>query len=157
MLRGIFILGLSGPCAVAASGQAWQVFDMAGSGLPVTDVAIQADGVVWAATDWGLWRWESGEYEVFQQANSGLPDNYLRALLIDSQGRLWVGTSLSGAAMYDGQDWEVFSTFNSPMPDDQVNTIHEDSNGWLWFVLPASLEPNGGYITVRPAATMAES
>lgn len=136
MLRGIFILGLSSLCAVAASGQAWQVFDMAGSGLPsntVKDLAIQEDGVVWAATDWGLWRLENGEYEVFQQANSGLPDNYLRALLLDSQGRLWVGTSLSGAAMYDGQDWEVFSTLNSPMPDDQVNTIHEDSNGWLWF------------------------
>jgi len=136
VLRKLISFGVLSHFTVALSAQAWQVFDMAGSGLPsntVTDMAIQDDGVVWAATDWGLWRWENGEYEVFQQANSGLPDNYLRALSLDSQGRLWIGTSMAGAVMYDGQDWEVFSTFNSPMPDDQVNTIHEDSNGWLWF------------------------
>lgn len=119
-----------------ASGQAWEVFNMANAGLPsntVTDVLVQPDGVVWAATDWGLWRLEDGEAQVFQVGNSGLPDNSLRCLALDGQGHLWIGTSISGAVRYDGQDWEVFSTLNSPMPDDQVNTIHRDQQGWLWF------------------------
>lgn len=119
-----------------AGAQAWQVFDMANEGLPsntVLDIAVQPDGVVWAASDWGLWRWENGEHEVFQTSNSDLPDNSLRALLHDSQGRLWIGTSISGAVLFDGQDWQIFSTLNSEIPDDQVNTIHEDGNGWIWF------------------------
>lgn len=122
--------------ALKGTAQAWELFNMANAGLPsntVTDIAVQPDGVVWVATDWGLWRWEDGEYQVFQSSNSGLPDNTLRCLAFDAQGRLWIGTSISGAVRYDGQTWEVFSTLNSAMPDDQVNTIHKDHQGRLWF------------------------
>ncbi|MFN3875268.1 MAG: two-component regulator propeller domain-containing protein [Flavobacteriales bacterium] len=129
-----FLLALA--VCFPARAQVWQVFNSGNAGLPsntVTGLAIGSDGVVWAATDWGLWRYEAGEWEVFQAASTGLPENTLRCAALDQQGRLWVGTSLHGAAVFDGQEWEVFNTQNSPLPDDQVNAIHVDHQGWLWL------------------------
>ena len=116
--------------------QAWQVFNMSNTCMQsntVTDIVVQADGVAWVATDWGLCRLEDGGCELFQTSNSGIPDNVLRSLALDDEGRLWIGTSTGGVAIYDGAVWEVFSTLNSPLPDDQVNVIHMDSNGWMWL------------------------
>lgn len=131
LLAFILALGLR-----AAHAQAWQVFNSANAGLPsntVMDVVIAQDGTVWAATDWGLWRYQAGEWEVFQADNSGLPENTLRCLAIGPDDRLWIGTTLHGAVVYDGQDWEVIGTQNSPLPDDEVNTIHVDQQGWVWL------------------------
>ena len=119
-----------------ARTQDWLVLDMMGTGLPsntVVDIDSDSNGVVWLATDWGLCRWEAGGLEVFNVGNSGLPDNVTRCVEVDDDDALWVGTSVGGAARYDGQVWEVFNTSNSPMPDDQVNTIHVDHQGWVWF------------------------
>lgn len=116
--------------------QAWQVYDMSNTCLEsntVTDIVVQPDGVAWVATDWGLCRFEDGGCELFQTSNSGIPDNVLRSLALDDSGRLWVGTSTGGAAVFDGSTWEVLNTSNSPLPDDQVNAIHMDDNGWMWL------------------------
>lgn len=109
---------------------------MISAGFPsntVVDIVVEEDGNAWVATDWGLCRLQAGEWSVLQMDNSGLPDNYLRCLALDHEGRLWVGTSLAGVAVFDGTDWLVYDTGNSPLPDNQVNTIHVDHQGWVWL------------------------
>ncbi|OQW86248.1 MAG: hypothetical protein BWK78_10290, partial [Thiotrichaceae bacterium IS1] len=70
---------------------------------------------------------------MFNTDNSGLPDNYVGALLSDSQGGLWVGTWDGGLAHYYAQgQWEVFNTDNSGLPDNQVKSLSSDSQGGLW-------------------------
>lgn len=109
---------------------------MATAGLEsntITDIVTEPDGVAWLATDWGLCRGESGTWTVLNTGNSGLPDNWVRSLALDDQGRLWIGTNVAGAVLYDGLSWQVFNTQNSPLPDDQVNVIHIDHQGWVWL------------------------
>lgn len=135
-LKTFLPLILAMHAAGGLQAQSWITYDMANAGFPsntVVDIAVEADGDAWVATDWGLCRLQAGEWSTYQVSNSGLPDNYLRCLALDQQGRLWVGTSVGGAAVFDGQDWVVYDSGNSPLPDDQVNRIHVDHQGWVWL------------------------
>lgn len=116
--------------------QAWEVFDMATAGFPsdnVTDIVQDSQGIIWAATSWGLCRYDGAEWTVLQSGSSGLPDNVIRALAIDSLDRLWIGTQLHGVVVYDGIDWSAFDTGNSPLPDNEINSLAVDYRGWAWI------------------------
>ncbi len=70
---------------------------------------------------------------MFNQENSGLPDNRVSALLSDSQGGLWVGTYEGGLAHYTAQgEWQVFNQDNSGLPHYAVDALLSDSQGGLW-------------------------
>ncbi len=66
-----------------------RVLDIPG---PVVSVAEDADGLIWAAT-WGLglYRVSAGS-AVHCTSDDGLPDDFIHALLIDSDGALWIAT-----------------------------------------------------------------
>jgi hypothetical protein len=70
---------------------------------------------------------------VFNQDNSDLPDNWVKALLADGSGGLWVGTDGGGLAYYqaDGQ-WTVFNEDNSDLPDSSIKALLADGSGGLW-------------------------
>jgi ligand-binding sensor domain-containing protein len=90
-----------------------------GQPLRVRALTEAPDGMVWVGTDAGLGRFDprSDHWRVYRQSpgqtpgnSTGLPDNRVQSLLIDSQGRLWVG-------MIDGLSWfdsatETFSTYH---------------------------------------------
>jgi len=71
----------------------------------------------------------------------GLADDYIRAIAVDSGGRLWFGTSSGGVSMldhrgtpfYKGDDaWTTFTTADG-LADNGVTAIALDSGGRLWF------------------------
>lgn len=116
--------------------QTWEVFDMDNAGFPsntITDIAIDSQDQVWAATDWGLCRFDGSTWSVFQTANSGLPDNEIYALAVDSLDRVWIGTEQHGLVIYDGSTWEEYNTLNSPLPDNEIKSIYIDHRGWAWI------------------------
>jgi len=43
---------------------------------------------------------QTPEWIVYNADNSGLPDNWVWILLIDTQGNTWIGTYLGGLAVY---------------------------------------------------------
>jgi ligand-binding sensor domain-containing protein len=60
----------------------------------------------------------------------GLPDDDIRALCEDRQGRLWVGTA-GGLACYDGTSWRTYGTTDG-LPDDDIRALCENRQGRLW-------------------------
>lgn len=128
------------PVALAAPGQA----------LRVRALTESPDGMVWVGTDEGLGRYDlrSGEWRVYRAApdaaggatsetSATLPDNRVQALLIDSQGRLWVGL-MHGLAWFDTAH-EIFATYfredseTRSLPDDYIVSLYEDRGGSLWI------------------------
>jgi hypothetical protein len=86
--------------------------------------------------DWnsgGLAKFDGVNWTVYNTSNSGLPDNYVRAIAIDGQGNKWIGTDGGGLAKFDGVRWTVYNTSNSGLPDNWVNAIAIDGQGNKWI------------------------
>jgi signal transduction histidine kinase/ligand-binding sensor domain-containing protein len=66
-------------------------------------------------------------------ADSGLPQNSVRAIVQTRDGYLWVGT-LDGLARFDGVRFTVFNRANTPaLPSNGVLSLYEDFQGALWI------------------------
>jgi diguanylate cyclase (GGDEF)-like protein len=123
----------------------------AGQTVRVRALIESADGMVWVGTDAGLGRYDpaNDRWRVYRAVQSGtvergaaasgtgLPDNRVQSLLIDSQGRLWVGM-IQGLAWFDSAT-ESFSSYRrddaetSSLPDDYIVSLFEDRGGSLWI------------------------
>ncbi len=116
--------------------QQWQVFDIATANFPsntVVDVVKDGQGAIWAATNWGLCRYADGSWSFFQEDNSGLPNNNISCLAVDSLDRIWVGTVTAGIGVFDGSDWTYLDGSNSPIVTEGVRSITHDHRGWVWI------------------------
>lgn len=128
--------------ATMSAAQDWQIFNMANAGFPsntVQALAEDADGRIWAGTDWGLCAYHDGQWSVFQMSTYDLPANDITALAIDPDDALWIGTSLDGIVIWNVDDTTHLSTGNSLLPDNTINSITIDHRGWIWIGTPAGL------------------
>ena len=114
-------------------------------------IAVDSGGRLWFSTWWGdkvsvLDHGGSPFYKgddtwtTFTTAD-GLADGYVRAIAVDSDGRLWVGTRPSGVSVldyggspfYKGDDtWATFTTADG-LADNDVRAIAVDGGNQLWF------------------------
>jgi len=101
------------------------------AGRRVWGFAQGRDGVIWAATEQGLLRWERGVTRLYQVAD-GLPTDRLRALAFDQRdGTLWIATTGGGlVAMRDGR----FSVYGATQgfPHAEVRHVLADPEGGVW-------------------------
>ena len=107
----------------------------ASSGLSAdrtTNIHCARDGKVWATVGSGLIECLKGDKIVKYGVLDGL-DVYSedKALFEDSQGNLWIGTSI-GACVYDGQTIRRFTTLEGQVWKD-ITTIMEDDAGNVWL------------------------
>ena len=65
--------------------------------------------------------------------NSGIPDNYVTSIAIDTNGNVWIGTYSGGGAKFDGTNWTVYNITNSGLTDDMINAVAIDKQGNTWF------------------------
>ncbi len=87
---------------------------------------------VWVGTSrLGVWRFNNGTWTHYNSQNSGLPDDEVRDILLDGQGRVWVATR-SGVALYDGSNWTVFTSQNAGLPSNYCRDLDLDNQGRLW-------------------------
>ena len=64
-------------------------------------------------------------------AESGLPQNTVRSLAVDSSGYLWVSTE-GGLVRFDGRHMRVFSTRNdTDLLEDRMGHLFKDAAGTL--------------------------
>ena len=71
------------------------------SGMPhgtVTAIAQSPDGYLWLATFDGLARFDGQSFRTYDLSD-GLASNRISSLLVDSQGRLWVGHEIEGLSV----------------------------------------------------------
>ncbi|MFI5252340.1 MAG: SBBP repeat-containing protein [Bacteroidota bacterium] len=66
-------------------------------------------------------------------SNSGLPNNHVWGVTIDSSRNKWIGTMGGGLAKFDGTTWTVYNTLNSGLPSDSVYSISLDRSGNKWI------------------------
>jgi ligand-binding sensor domain-containing protein len=131
----------------STSGE-WTVYNQDNSGLPYNMVvALESDdsGGLWisvanispghlVSNNINLtYRSVSGEWTVYNQDNSGLPDNKVFALKSDGSGGLWVGTSSGLAYRSVSGEWTVYNQDNSGLPDKNVYALESDVSGGLWI------------------------
>ncbi len=98
--------------------------------------AVAAEGnYMWVGTNGDLVKLDktTGNMTFYNRSNSGLPDNFVLAIVIDGQGNKWIGTWGGGLAKFDGVNWTVYNTSNSGLPDNWVNAIAIDGGGNKWI------------------------
>jgi ligand-binding sensor domain-containing protein/signal transduction histidine kinase len=96
-------------------------------------LAIQRDGTLWAGTEGGgLLRLQNGEVKVYS-VREGLTDAFVRKVLQDSQGRLWVGTD-DGLFVLDTSrpTAQLRRVDVGPIAPLAVHAIAEDHAGRIW-------------------------
>jgi len=84
-----------------------------------------------------------GQWQVFDNENSGLPGNNISVIHTDNQGNLWVGigdhaivtdSKAGGLAKYTPtSEWQAFNTENSGLPSNRVYSLLSDNQGGLWI------------------------
>jgi len=74
---------------------------------------------------------DGSNWTVYNESNSGLPDNQVIALAIDGSN-IWIGTHGEGLAKFDGSNWIVYNESNSGLPHNSVYALAIDGfNIWI--------------------------
>ncbi|MCX6233246.1 MAG: T9SS type A sorting domain-containing protein [Bacteroidetes bacterium] len=150
--KGIFWFGTSAGI-YRWDGTNWENYNINNSPLSsnvVNRIDFDSKGNIWIGLN-GMWddfghliggglmkfdgnkSWQ--EYNVF---NSPLPYNTIRALKVDKNDVVWLGTVNDGVwdggglTRFDGTTWQSFMKENSGISDNQVLTIDEDTIGEIW-------------------------
>ena len=67
------------------------------------------------------------------EAEQGLPQNSVTAMLQDHQGYLWIGT-FGGLARFDGERFTLFESGDMlPLGNNGILSLHESRSGVLWI------------------------
>lgn len=89
------------------------------------------DDTMYFGTSGGL-KILSGSSFLRYDTNSGLPDNYVQSIYMDSYEKLWVGTYNGLCSRESGLSFDEESLFNSA-PQNWAFTINQDKDGKIWF------------------------
>ncbi|QIP13699.1 response regulator [Spirosoma aureum] len=106
----------------------------------IYDLKQDRQGFIWVATKDGLNRYDGHNFTVFSHDpynEFSLSDNTCSALLVDSRGRLWVGTLNRGLNLYDAQTQRFYHIDISDQHaansgNYEVRLLAEDLEGNIW-------------------------
>ncbi|HEX2867449.1 MAG TPA: two-component regulator propeller domain-containing protein [Ignavibacteriales bacterium] len=79
----------------------------------------------------GLFRFDGKSWTIYNKNNSGMPDDDVNALSLDSQGNVWIGTN-NGLVKFDGKEWKTFNTLNSGLLKNVIRVLCVDNSDNLW-------------------------
>jgi ligand-binding sensor domain-containing protein len=112
--------------------ESWQTDD----GLPqstVSSIVQTKEGYIWFGTQEGLVRFDGIEFTVFDDGNEPeFRSNNIRALLVDRNGALWIGTNDAGLVKYREGRFQAVSG-DSLFAQARVSALVESENGHLWI------------------------
>lgn len=110
------------------------------SNFSINDIAQDAQGFLWFATEDGLNRFDGYQFQVYKANptdSSSLPSAYVVRLHVDRKGNLWV---VAGSSLwrYDpvGDGFEPFSRHSATtraLAGKNVFVVWDDSHGDLWL------------------------
>ncbi len=118
-------------------------------GLPqstVTCILQDRQGFMWFGTQGGLARYDGHGFTVYKHDRldpDSLAGDYIRALLEDDAGDLWIGTEAGGLSRWHPET-AAFTTYRhdpedpSSLGSNRVNKIYQDRFGDLWVGTSAS-------------------
>jgi len=74
---------------------------------------------------------ENNQWMNYNESNSSLPDNSVKAIAFDSSG-VWIGT-IDGLLQIDGSDWRIYNSNNSELQNNYIRCISIDNTGKKWI------------------------
>jgi PAS domain S-box-containing protein len=113
-------------------------------GLPsssVTAIVQDKDGFLWLGTYYGLHRYDGSHFKTYlssRQSDDSISDNFIKSLMVDRVGNLWIGTWGGGLNRYIREKDAFVSFRHNPkdkhsISDNLINAIQEDSQGNIWI------------------------
>ncbi|WP_166838290.1 two-component regulator propeller domain-containing protein [Rheinheimera pleomorphica] len=105
-----------------------------------TAIAQDQAGFLWLGTQHGLYRFDGDNVQLFRAVADdadSLSADWVSALLVAADGRLWIGTRYGGLNLYDPLT-QRFSRIALPLlqPDSatvEISAIHQDNQGTIWL------------------------
>ena len=124
------IIGLPSPGVVSAfaqdrAGNLWlSIGNEAGTGIPCAVV-----------------RYRNGKFEVWRSGTANVPSGWISSLLLDHNGRLWIGSGNDGLALVQDPTAEhpAFQIHSAKLPSVAVRCLAEDSLGRIYAAGPRGL------------------
>ena len=107
----------------------------------VAAIAQDKHGFIWAATRYGLNKFDGVKYTTFHRdpnSSESLPSDNITELIADSDGNLIIGTLGYGFSFFDVDKQKFTSYRHEPdnpnsLSSNEVNCLYEDKNGILWI------------------------
>lgn len=98
------------------------------------NIEIDNSNVVWCGSWSGLSSYsiETRTWSTYTTDNSGLPENSVADIAVDSLNRKWITTNSSGLVSWDGAEWKTFTTDNG-LPTNNLGKLGIDGLGKLWI------------------------
>lgn len=90
-----------------------------------------ADGSVWIGTRSGLHRMHEGALTRVELPNT-MKDCFIRSLVEDRRGRVWVGTFTDGLAVLTRKG-DRFEAEHNGFAGEKINVLFEDRSGTMWM------------------------
>ncbi len=85
----------------------WKIYDDRNTLLPsiqINDLAFDKNGMLWIVTPEGVALFDcQNNWLFFTHDNSPLPKDGIVSIVVDAQGRKWIGTTFDGLYCYSGQ------------------------------------------------------
>ena len=106
----------------------------------VLDITQDHQGYIWIGTQEGLNRYDGHEILLFERDafdSTSISHNWIWSLMVNSDGKLWVGTDGGGINIYDDKT-ETFTTIRhdpaneGSISSDRTSSLLQDTNGNYW-------------------------
>lgn len=106
--------------------------------LTATSFAQDRDHFIWVGTQGGLARWDGYRFRNYSpNVNDphSIPDSFVSKLLVDANGRLWIGFNAGGMAYYDPKKdhFVRLPIGDKGLNNATVTAIIDDGNNGLWI------------------------
>jgi ligand-binding sensor domain-containing protein len=116
----------------------WEGFAWFGKGYvtnhrtdsPVFDIAIGADGTLWAVTSRSIIRYDGSTWTEFIKIN-GKEMMSVVSIAVDNNGIVWAGT-WGGLFRYDGREWKLYTTTDGLLSN-RISAVAVDRANRKWF------------------------
>lgn len=99
------------------------------------DICIDKSNNIWAATNYGIMKYNGSEFKLLTSANSSLKTNWFTSIICDDNNNIWCTDN--GKFLYKIQDTtiQVFDLLklNLPLPFIQGCFLQTDAQGKIWY------------------------
>lgn len=116
-------------CNILFSQEQWTAYTNTGAIHGI----IRDGNYLWLAASGGLVHWNLDDSSCTKYTPfDGLAGLWLKTLVVDSTGVLWMGTDGSGVSRFDGSKWTTYTKADG-LPSDRVFSMVVDSDNNKWF------------------------
>jgi ligand-binding sensor domain-containing protein len=130
----------SGGIVVTFDGATWKRFDRSNSPIPNRPIYTfyeDPHGNQWVGTEDGLLKYSNNVWTLYNKYNTSLTDSRIRAVVLDKEDKLWVGTyglfGTGGLAVRNNSIWSLETENNSDLPCDAISSLALGVDSALWI------------------------